>query len=422
MDRASAGSYSSEIIVVGDEILRGDVVNANATYIGRALSEIGLPPHWSSVIPDDKDRIVAALAVGMHRSQVVILTGGLGPTPDDLTREAVAGHFGLRLEERPDLLQHVQELFRSRGMVMPETSRNQAWFPVGAGRIPNAHGTATGIHIQRDGRHVFALPGVSIEMQQMVDSYVVPALRTAFPDALLLTRTLRLAGIGESLLLQRLGDQSEIVSRVSVAYLPHHGLLDLRLTARSRDLHEAEAQIAHAESLIREQVGDHIYATGTDTLAAVIGNILVNRGQKLATAESCTGGLVASMITDTPGSSCWFERGWVTYSNTAKSDDLEVPVELISEHGAVSERVARAMADGARRQSSADWGLACTGIAGPEGGTPEKPVGTVWVAVSSASETVARHLKFSGLRETIKLRTAHCALAFLHNRLIESRI
>jgi len=274
----------------------------------------------------------------------------------------------------------------------------------------------------RDGRHVFCLPGVVVEMRQMMDEYVVPALRAAFPDACTLTRTLRLAGIGESHLLKELGDQSEMLGLVSVAYLPHHGLLDVRLTARSHDPHEAEAQIAHAEGTIREKVGEFVYASGTTTLAAAIGNILVNRSQNLAVAESCTGGLIGNMITDTPGCSRWFERGWITYSNEAKRENLDVPARDLEEHGAVSEPVALAMAEGARASARTTWGLATTGIAGPDGGSPEKPVGTVWIAVASERGSSARHLQFSGLRETIKLRTAHAALNFLYRELVSSRI
>ncbi len=371
------------------------------------------------MVADRLEDIKTSLEIADRRSRVVVITGGLGPTPDDLTRDAIAEFFGFELAEDADLLAHVQALFRARGMEMPETSRNQALFPVGATQIPNPHGTASGIYVERNGRHFFVLPGVSIETQQMIEQSVLPILKAAFPEALRLTRTLRLAGIGESHLLRELGDQIPIQRLVALAYLPHHGLLDIRLNALSADLHEAEAQIAEAESYIREQVGEYVYGTGSDTLAKVIGNILQNRGQWLAVAESCTGGLVSSMITDTPGSSRWFNRGWVTYSNTAKYENLGVPVELLEKNGAVSEAVARAMAEGARAKADADWGLATTGIAGPDGGTAEKPVGTVWMAVSSKEHTASRHLQFSGLRETIKLRTAHTALTYLYRQLMD---
>jgi nicotinamide-nucleotide amidase len=414
----AAPSANSEIITVGDEILRGDVVNGNAAHIGRALSAVGLPPSWTSVVADKMDAIHAALKIAISRSHVIVLTGGLGPTPDDLTKEAVAEFFGLPLAEDPELLQHVEELFRSRGMVMPETSRNQSIFPVGAQKIPNPHGTAAGIYIERDGRHVFCLPGVAVEAQQMTDHYVAPVVQDLFPEARVFIRTLRLAGIGESHLMQQVGKQDELRANVSMAYLPHHGLLDLRLTALSREQYEAEAQISHVEAIIREHVSEHIYATGNATLAAVIGYILVNRSQKIAVAESCTGGLVSSMITDTPGSSRWFDRGCITYSNEAKIGNLEVPEELILRHGAVSEHVAKAMAQGARKMAQTEWGIATTGIAGPDGGTLEKPVGTVWIAAASDSDSTAHLLQLSGLRETIKLRTVHSVLYLLYRGLM----
>ncbi len=408
----------SELITVGDEVLRGDIVNGNAAYVGRALSSIGLPPSWSSVIPDIKDVIKSAIRTALARAQVIILTGGLGPTPDDVTKDAVAEFFDLPLEEDAELRGHVETLFRMRGMTMPQTSLNQSLFPVGARKIPNPHGTAAGIHIERVDRHIFCLPGVSIEAEQMTDDYVIPAVREAFPGVHVFTKTLRLAGIGESQLLQQVGNQDELHSHVTIAYLPHHGLLDLRLTALAHDKHEAEAQIAHAEAIIREQVWEHIYASGSTTLAAVIGYVLVNRGQKLAIAESCTGGLVSDMITDTPGSSRWFDRGWITYSNAAKTGNVGVPDELISQHGAVSEEVARAMAEGARNRAGTEWGIATTGIAGPNGGTPTKPVGTIWNAVAWESGSSARLLQLSGLRETIKLRTAHSVLYLLYRSLM----
>jgi nicotinamide-nucleotide amidase len=415
-------SYCSEILTIGDEILRGDVVNENAAYIGRALAESGIPASCVSVVPDDLDAIADAIDHALRRAHIVVMTGGLGPTPDDLTRDAVAKHFAFRLAEDPALLKHVQDLFQLRGMVMPETSRNQALFPVGARQIPNPHGTATGIHVIRDGRHLFALPGVPVEMRQMTDDYVKPVVQTAFADARVATRTLRLTGIGESHLLEQLGDQTPLQSHVQIAYLPHHGLLDLRLTALSFDEHEAVAQIAFAEGFIRERVGEHVYATGIVSLAEVIGNMLINRGQTLATAESCTGGLVANMLTDVPGSSRWFERGWIAYSNLSKNENLDVPNDIITEYGVVSEPVAKAMAEGARRHAGTDWALACTGIAGPTGGSEEKPVGTVWIAVASQANVWARHLKFSGLRATIKLRTAHAGLSFLYHQMLDAAV
>ncbi len=355
----------------------------------------------------------------MTRADVVIVTGGLGPTPDDLTKDALALLFDMPLVEDPTLLEHVEERFRKRGAKMPETSRNQASFPQGAAQISNPFGTATGIQIERDGSLIFSLPGVPREMEQMMTESVIPLLTSLFPDAQSFTKTLRLADIGESQVMFKLGDFKEIQRDVGLAFLPNYGLLDLRLTARSRDSFEAQMQIAAVEQRIREVIGEHVYASGETSLAEVIGNIFVNRGQWLAVAESCTGGLVADLLTDAAGASRWLERTWVTYSNEAKAEDLGVDPGLITQAGAVSEAVATAMAEGARVVARTAWGLATTGIAGPTGGSEARPVGTVWIAVSSERRTTARLLHLDGDRRRIKVRAAHALLYLLYRRLMD---
>ena len=409
----------SEIVTVGDEILRGERVNTNAAFIGNSLAEIGIPARWITVVGDDIDEIQRAVHTAVERADVVMVTGGLGPTPDDMTKDALAKLFDMPLVEDQGLLEHVQERFLKRGAQMPETSRNQAMFPRGAGQLPNPYGTAAGIHIERNGRHVVSLPGVPREMEQMMSESVVPILATAFPDSQVITKTLRLADIGESQVMFRLGDLSDMQRDIEMAFLPNFGMLDLRLTARSKDVHEAHTQIAGAESRIREVIGDHVYATGDVPLADVLGNVLVNRGQKAAVAESCTGGLIADMLTDAAGASRWLERTWVTYSNESKAEDLGVDPDLIAQAGAVSEEVATAMAEGARVVARTGWGLATTGIAGPSGGTEAKPVGTVWIAVSSARRTTARLLHLDGDRRRVKLRAAHALLFLFYRRLMD---
>ena len=412
-------NFRSEIITVGDEILRGERINTNAAFLGNLLAEVGIPAKWGTVVGDDSAEIQHALRIALRRAHVVIITGGLGPTPDDRTKDALAAFFDMPLTEEPELLEHVEERFRKRGVAMPETSRNQAVFPQGATQIPNPFGTATGIHIESKGRHVFSLPGVPREMEQMASGYIVPTVADAFPDALVIAKTLRLADIGESQLLHMLGDLSDIHRDVELAFLPNFGLLDLRLTAHSHDAFEAESQIARVEDRIREAAGEHVYASGITTLAEVIGNILVNRGQNLAVAESCTGGLAADMLTDTAGASRWLERTWVTYSNESKAQDLGVDPALIETKGAVSKDVAIAMAEGARVVAQTSWGLATTGIAGPTGGSEAKPVGTVWIAVSSPQRTSARLLHLDSDRRRIKIRATHALLYLFYRRLTE---
>ncbi len=416
----SEETVTSEIITIGDEILRGEVVNSNAAIIGAALSQVGMPPRHVQVIADSRDEIKLGLGLATSRSSVAILTGGLGPTPDDLTLDAVAEYFGLDVLEDKELLRHVESFFETRGIKMSDTSRNQARFPVGADKIPNSIGTATGIQVARKGRYVFVLPGVQAEMKLMLSETVIPRIRAAFPEARVITKTLRLADIGESQLLKKLGDVSELHSVTGIAFLPHHGLLDLRITAKSKDNNEALMQIATTEQRIRDMAEAHIYSVGDTPIAEVIGNVLVNRGQRLAIAESCTGGLLMQRLTEIAGASRWFERGWVTYSNDAKSIEVGVNPASVSEHGAVSEIVARELAEGARKKAKANWSVSITGIAGPDGGTSEKPVGTVWIAVSSNSGTSTRRYQLGGGRELIRLRAVHSAMYMLWRALMDS--
>jgi nicotinamide-nucleotide amidase len=313
----------------------------------------------------------------------------------------------------------VQAFFAARGVTMPPASRNQARFPVGAHSVPNDLGTATGFQVVRAGKHLFALPGVHAEMKAMLREHVIPRICDAFPASHVHAKILKLADIGESQIMQKLREHGALELPVSLAFYPHHGLLDVRITARAHDTHEADSQIAAAEAVVREVAGAHVYATGTRSLAETIGNVLVNRTQTLAVAESCTGGLLMNLLTDIPGSSNWFERGFVTYSNAAKSAQLGVPHALIEQHGAVSEHVVRAMAEGVRTVSGTAWGVAITGIAGPDGGSTDKPVGTVWIAVSSEIATSARLYKLGGERTIIKLRAAHSAMYNLWRRLLE---
>ncbi|MBM3325338.1 MAG: competence/damage-inducible protein A [Calditrichaeota bacterium] len=409
----------AEIITIGDELLSGQVVNGDAAFLGRTLMEIGIPVRWSSAVADDIAEIQAALSQSLKRASVVVLSGGLGPTPDDVTKEAVANFFGFELAIREDLLEAMKARFARYGRTMPDASRGQALLPRGAEVIPNPLGTAPGMHIRREGREVFVLPGVPHELEGMVQSYVVPWLQENFRAAPIASKTLQTTGIGESLILERLQDLRHVEELVDLAFLPSPVGVTLHLSAKSDDPHEAEAQLAEAEGLIRESIGQFVYATGKQSLAEVIARILTNRHKTVAVAESCTGGLVAHTFTNIPGSSNFFERGFVTYSNRSKTELLNVPEALIQEYGAVSEQVARAMAEGARRKAKTDYGLATTGIAGPDGGTPEKPVGTAWVAVADARETVAEKIQVGYTREGNKMRFAQMLLFLCYKRLMQ---
>lgn len=412
----------SEIITVGDELLLGRTINGNAAFLGKRLAECSIPARWSSCVADSIEDIQASVSLAMNRADVVVLSGGLGPTPDDLTRDAIAGLYDLPLLESAEQREHVKQIFQKSGRDVPAQSMNQTLVLGGTQRLPNPLGTAAGIYLQWKHRHLFALPGVPPEMERMFDEQVTPILAQEFGEARYFARTLRMAGIGESTLLQKLGDLDPLSRRVSLAYLPHQGLLDVRLTSQSTDNLEADAGIAFAEHYIRERVGEHIYATGRDSLAQVIGDILLNRGQSMTTAESCTGGLVASLLTDTPGASRWFARGLIAYSNDVKHELLGVREETLREYGAVSEQTVREMAEGARAKARADWAVSLSGIAGPDGGSAEKPVGTVWIGIASAQKSMAQRIQVGSLsRELVKLRAAHNALFLLYRELVQAR-
>lgn len=418
--------YHSELITIGDELLLGRTVNSNAAFLGQRLSECGIPVRWSSCVADDLGEIQAAISLALNRADVIVLSGGLGPTPDDLTRDAISQLFDLPLVESPEQRAQVEEMFRKLGREVPVQSMNQTLVLGGTKRLENPLGTAAGIYLERKGKHLFAMPGVPPEMERMFDDQIEPILKQNFGQSKYFARTLRMAGIGESTLLERLGDLDLLARRVTLAYLPHQGLLDVRMTSSSQDEMEADADIAFAEHYIRERVGEHIYASGRDSLPRVIGDILVNRAQWLTTAESCTGGLVASLLTDTPGASRWLARGVITYSNEVKQDLLGVKQSTIESHGAVSEETVREMAEGAIRTANADWAVSLSGIAGPDGGTDEKPVGTVWIGIShmgkQAIETTTRRIQVgSRSRELVKMRAAHNALYLLYRQLVATR-
>ncbi|MCB9366827.1 MAG: competence/damage-inducible protein A [Calditrichaeota bacterium] len=409
----------SEVITIGDELLLGRTVNGNAAFLGQRLAECGVPVRWSSCVTDDIEEIQAAISLAMNRADVVILSGGLGPTPDDLTRDAIAKLYDLPLIESPEQREHVARLFQNLGRELPVQSLNQTLVLDGTDRLHNPLGTAAGIHLKWKRRHLFAVPGVPPEMQRMFEEQIAPLLAREFGEAIYFAKTLRMAGIGESTLLQRLGDLDPLSRRVSLAYLPNQGLLDVRMTSAAKDAQEAEADIAFAEHYIRERTGESVYATGRDTLPQVIGDILVNRAQWLTTAESCTGGLIASLLTDTPGASRWFAQGLVAYANEVKQEVLGVSANTLETFGAVSEETVRQMAEGARTNAGADWAVSVSGIAGPDGGTDEKPIGTVWIGIACELRTVAQKIQVgSRSRELVKLRAAHNALFLLYRELV----
>ncbi|UCD49378.1 MAG: competence/damage-inducible protein A [Phycisphaerales bacterium] len=409
---------SASIVSVGNEVLSGRTVDTNAAHIGRQLRRIGVPVVSAHTVGDRREVIVRALELAASEADIVIVTGGLGPTDDDLTRQAFGDYLGCELELRDDLLEAIRNRFAARGMEMPQRNRIQACIPKAAEPIANEWGTAPGVAAERGGKLFFALPGVPREMEKMLDASVLPRLGQLAEGQAVAVQRLKCFGTGESAMAEMLGDAMDRDRNPLVNCTARIGIITLEIvaTAASRDL--AEAMVVDEETRLRNILGDVIYGTGEETLAEVVGHKLARAGRTLALAESCTGGLAAKLVTDVPGASAYFNRGWVTYSNEAKVAELGVPADLITARGAVSAEVAAAMAQGARRRAQADHAIGITGIAGPGGATEQKPLGLVYISVDDADGTItSRHVLFSQERSFVRLRAAQTALNALRLRL-----
>lgn len=401
---------NAEIIAVGTELLLGQIVNTNAQFLAQELASLGMGVYYHTVVGDNLQRLVQTFQQAWERSHVVILTGGLGPTTDDITREGVALALDRPLSFHEDVWQEIIGQMWRTNRPIPENNRRQAMVPQGATVLPNPRGTAPGLAIAEGSRLAVLLPGPPREMQPMFVDYVRPLLLERIGHGVILSRNLRVIGIGESALEEQIADLIEAQSNPTIALYASLGELQIRITAKAEDEGIAHDLIAPIETAIRQRIGSAIYGVDADTLPGVLGQLLREHGYQLALAESCTGGLLGSMITDVPGSSAYFGAGHITYSNDAKQSMLGVPMQLIAEHGAVSAACAQAMAAGARKVSGADVGIAITGIAGPDGGTAEKPVGTVYIAVVAPEGELVEELALRGERAAIRARSAKTAI------------
>lgn len=411
---------NAEIVSVGTELLLGSIVDTNSAELSASLAELGVNVYFHTSVGDNPLRLAAVLGQALLRSDVVVLTGGLGPTQDDLTKEVLAAVTGLPLELHPEARAHVEGVFKAAGRPMPPNNLRQAMLPKGAAMLPNPRGTAPGVYLKAGRCHVFCLPGVPTEMRAMWSASVAPRLRriAAGEGGVIHSRTLHFYGIGESLLESKVEALLK-GSNPTVAPYASLGEARLRITAKAGSVEEAEALIAPVEAEIVERVGEYLYGYDGENLETVVGRLLTEGSKRLAVAESCTGGLLAHRITNVPGSSAYFGQGWVVYSNEAKVKELGVDPDLLRAHGAVSEQVALAMAEGARERSGADCAVAVTGIAGPGGGTAAKPVGHVCFAVAHPGGGESFSRRFRGSREDIKWRSASEALNAVRLALLE---
>ena len=415
-----------ELINTGSELMLGRVLNTHQQWLCRELANLGYVVSRQVAVADTATEIQLTVRESLERAELIITTGGLGPTSDDLTRDLVAEMLGKKLHEDPAVLAHIKGFFDVRNRPMPESTRVQALIPEGALVLPNPHGTAPGLAIKinpnpfrSDGKPAWLLmlPGPPRELRPMFTSSVVPLLRRELPlEVAFISATLRVTGLGESLVEERIkGPLVDLIATgLEVGYCARPGQVDVRVAARGA---EAETQIRAAQKIVQERLHEHIFANEDEELSSVVIALLRERRQTLALAESCTGGYVANQLTNVPGASAVFLGGLVTYSNEAKQVLLGVPGEILEEHGAVSEPVARLMAEGAKGRLNSDYALSVTGIAGPGGGTPDKPVGTVFIALAGPFVTMA-HRYFNPFdRVTFKDVTAQQALDLLRRKI-----
>lgn len=410
---------SAEIITVGDEILIGQTVDTNSAWISMQLSMRGIRVNRITSISDRREEIISALDEALGRAPLVLMTGGLGPTSDDITKVTLAEYFGTRLIVDPEVLAEISERIARRNLEMNENNRRQALVPECCRVLANHSGTAPGMLFEKGGRIIVSMPGVPFEMKHIMQVHVLPMVESMSGGRTIVHRNIMTYGTFEAKLAERLeGFESQLPDSVRLAYLPAHGVIKLRLTGSGDDGEMVRRTVEEQVRRLYEIIPDVIYGEDEVTLEEVVGRLLLHNKLTLSTAESCTGGRIASLITSVPGSSGWFTGSVVAYDNSVKTGVLGVSPVTISRFGAVSEESAREMAEGMLRLAKTDYAIAVTGIAGPEGGTPEKPVGTVWIALASRDGVTAEKHRFADDRMINIARSAYTALNLLRKQII----
>ena len=411
---------NAHIITIGDEILIGQTLNTNAAYIGDHLTNIQVTINKTSVVGDDHDDIMNEFKTCWGKNDLLIVTGGLGPTHDDITRNCIVKFFKTELIQNDDVLEDIKKIFQKRGRDVRKINESQALVPKIAKVIRNEFGTAPGIWIEKENKIFIAMPGVPYEMHGMMQSFVIPNLSEKLIDLPNFQKriTLETTGIPESFLFEKLGDLSELLDGAKLAFLPSQIGVRMRITANEKTEEEASNKLSEIEQKIRGKVGRFIFGRNGEKLEDVVGRILKERGLKIAIAESCTGGNISNLITNVSGSSNYFERAIVAYSNAAKVEILKVDEDLISEYGSVSMEVARQMAEGVKSISGIDIGLSITGIMGPTGATEGKPIGLVYIGLCDEEVCTAKKYTFGEDRLLNKQRTTQAALEMLRRHLL----
>ncbi|GAA4409483.1 competence/damage-inducible protein A [Nibrella viscosa] len=409
----------AEVVTIGDEILFGQITDTNTQWISTELTTIGIRTVRKSSVGDQADAILQILQEAHQRVNLIILTGGLGPTKDDITKHTLCRYFNTELVMNPDALEMVTGFFAKRGRAMTEMNRLQAALPANCVYIPNHWGTAPGMWFEFDGRVYVSLPGVPFEMKSLMTNLILPKLKAHFRTPVILHKMIRTVGIGESFLAERIEPwEDALPQHIRLAYLPSFGQVKLRLTATGSTAEplqqELEVQVARVLPLIEQ----YVFGFDSDELETVVGRLLNQKKLTLAIAESCTGGYVSAQITKVPGASAYFWGSIVSYANDIKVKSLGLDPGILAEHGAVSEPTIRSMAEGVRRALGTSVGIATSGIAGPDGGTPDKPVGTIWIACATDRCTVTRLLKLGQYRDQNIQLTTNYVLNLLREELL----
>ncbi|ALI98245.1 competence/damage-inducible protein A [Rufibacter tibetensis] len=390
---------SAEIMTIGDELLYGQVIDTNSAWLGQELGKIGIRVKQITSISDNPDAITEALNQAISRADVILITGGLGPTKDDLTKHTLTRYFNTELQLHQPSLDDVEEIFRKYNRPMLEVNRQQAFLPASCTPIRNVLGTASGMLFYEQETVIVSMPGVPFEMKRMVTDTVIPYLKQHFALPKIIHKVVQTVGIGESFLAEKIADwEDNLPPNLKLAYLPFLAGVRLRLTGFSQEGLDLETQLQEQVDKLSALLPDNIFAYGEVSLEEAIGQMLKDQNLSIATAESCTGGLVAHKLTSVPGSSAYFMGSVVAYSNEVKKAQLGVPAQTLETHGAVSEETVKAMAQGVRQLLKTDIGISTSGIAGPDGGTPEKPVGTIWIAYADAHQTIARKINYNKTR------------------------
>lgn len=404
----------AEIISIGDELLIGQVINSNASWMGEQLFLNGISLQYVTTIGDVEAHLHTALDVALKRSQFIFLTGGLGPTSDDITKPSLCNYFDVQLEFNEEAYQQVKALFARRGLPVTERNRLQAMLPSNCKPIENFNGTAPGMWFEKSDSIIVSMPGVPFEMKPMFSDQLIPAIRRRFLTSNYFFKTIMTTGAGESFLADIIKDwEARLPSNFKLAYLPQPGIVRLRIGGHGTDGQQLIQDLNRLTDELRLLLDTYVFGFDDESLESVTGKLLKQHQKTIATAESCTGGYIAHLLTSIPGSSAYFKGSIVAYSNEVKTGMLGVPAQTITKHGAVSREVAEAMAIGALSRFATDYSIGITGIAGPDGGTKEKPVGTVWIAVASADEVVASKFQLGEQRDRNIRRSALAALNML---------